>query len=178
MTNFSQRRQWVRRDTGLVVIAVLIITVLFSLALGMHFDGDEGPAWLSFVGRFHIVVLHLPIGSLLLVPVLEWLGRSSQAIKSAVNPVLLFGTISAVLTASMGLGLAYSEGYSGSVVESHMWMGVAVSCSAILALVSHTLIDVIPGFSRIAYPLTMVTCLMALLVGGHLGGTLVQGPGS
>ena len=177
VTNFSQRRQWVRRDTVLVVIAVLIITVLFSLALGMHFDGDEGPAWLSFVGRFHIVVLHLPFGCLLLVPVLEWLGRSSPAIKSAVMPVLLLGTISAVLAASLGLSLAYSEGYSGSVVENHMWMGVAASCSAILALVALDLIDVIPAISRIAYPLTMVTCLLALIVGGHLGGTLVQGPG-
>ncbi len=68
--------------------------------------------WL-FLGRFHPVVLHLPIGVLIAVFLLELvtLLREPQKLRLAIGVLLGFGAISALTAMTLGLMLASGGGY-------------------------------------------------------------------
>lgn len=142
------------------------------------FDGEAGPALIAFLGRFHIVVLHLPIGWLALVPLLEFIGARWQSanVQAAAGIVLLLGALSAVLAATLGFCLAAADGYAGSLVATHMWFGIATSTLAIVAFALRELCSV-TSIPKHAYAAMLAASLAAVAVSGHLGGTLAQGEG-
>ena len=61
----------------LVLIAISAALILLLLLALLHAppDGRERGDFSQFVGRFHPLVVHLPIALLLLVPLLEFLDR-------------------------------------------------------------------------------------------------------
>jgi mono/diheme cytochrome c family protein len=71
-------------------------------------------------------MVHLPIGLILLVPVLEILGLAPDRryLKAAARLVLGLATGAALLAAANGWLLAWSGGYKGPVVIQHMWGGM------------------------------------------------------
>lgn len=166
------------RHRALIFGGSVITVLLWILPFVTDFDGAEGPALIAFFGRFHIVVLHLPIGWLALVPLLEFIGARWQSanVQAAAGIVLLLGAISAALAATLGFCLAAADGYAGSLVTTHMWLGIATTTTAIVALLLRELRTVtrIPTY---AYGTMLAASLVAVAVGGHLGGTLAQGEG-
>ncbi|MSU48418.1 MAG: hypothetical protein EXS37_04880 [Opitutus sp.] len=64
-------------------LALLAVSVL--IAWWLPPDGQERSAWLQVAGRFHPLAVHLPIGLLLLVPVMEGLSgmRRWEFLRSA-----------------------------------------------------------------------------------------------
>ncbi len=70
-----------------------IVSLLFSLSLAalpwlVKLDGKPHADWQQFLGRFHPLVVHLPIGFLLLVPLLEIGGAFRPALREAAGFVL------------------------------------------------------------------------------------------
>ena len=67
--------------------------------------------FIHFVGRFHVLALHLPIGIMVVAVILDWVARGERYRALArVAPFLWTATaISAVLTAVLGY-LHFSEG--------------------------------------------------------------------
>ena len=61
----------------LVGVALLLLPLVFRL------DGTEHAHWQQFLGRFHPLIVHLPIGFLLLVPLLELAGTFRSALREA-----------------------------------------------------------------------------------------------
>lgn len=161
-----------------IYIAAAIILFLWALPFTAELDGEEGPALLAFFGRFHILALHLPIGWLLLVPLLEFVGWRwhSDNARVAAGIVLLLGALSAVVAATLGFSLAVADAYAGSVVTTHMWLGIITATTAIIAFLLRDLRSV-TDVPKGAYSLVLTASLMAVIYGGHLGGTLVQGEG-
>lgn len=163
---------------SLVAIAAAFSTFLLLLPFSTELNGEEGPALLAFIGRFHVLALHLPIGWLLLVPILEYIGTKwgSYNVKVASGIVLFIGAISAIVAAMLGFSLAVADAYAGSVVISHMWMGIATAISAVLAFLIREFGAVLKLPAKL-YPSALTVCLLAMIYTGHLGGTLVQGEG-
>ncbi|PPK86055.1 putative membrane protein [Neolewinella xylanilytica] len=118
-----------------------------------------------FVGRFHPLVVHLPIGFLLLAVVLEWWpGRTARP---AVRIAWTLGAVSATVAAVCGWLLAAESG-GGDTLFWHRWLGVSV------AALSMGGIFVTSRGGRLAKAYGIVVAAV-LGLAGHLGGSLTHG---
>lgn len=128
-------------------------------------------AVLDFLGRLHPVLLHLPIGVLILAFAMDlWAARTNakaqyrQAIQLAVG----MGALTAVLSAATGYLLGSRGDYTASDIQWHQWMGFATAAAALAAWVlrEHKRFTFLLGFS-----------VLLLVVTGHLGGEITHGRG-
>lgn len=126
----------------------------------------------EFIGRFHPVLVHLPIGILLIGILLQWLSAFSKYNISldVVKIVLLIGTFTAILSCITGYLLSGSGDYDEDLVSWHMWMGIGVAFASLLFLQ-----QVLTKKSGILNKLTSVSLLMLIVLTGHLGGSLTHG---
>lgn len=134
--------------------------------------------WALFFGRFHPLFVHLPIGILLLVALLEWIAifRKSTQLQVAINIGLLAGALSAGVAAWAGYCLAGAGGYNEKSLFWHQWMGISV---VVLSGVAWTL----KQYPKVDKPVRhlplsqwIVTGTLVLIgVTGHLGGNLTHG---
>lgn len=123
----------------------------------------------EFIGRFHPVLVHLPIGVLLVAALFQWLSRKEkyQSLSSAVSIALFWGMITAILSCISGYLLSNSGDYDGELISNHKWFGIAVANISIFAY----------GLNRRKKDNIWVTGLMVLLIiiTGHLGGSITHG---
>jgi uncharacterized membrane protein len=128
--SFSLQRLSPRVGFGLLTL--LPIVVLLLLVLFAPPDGKERSQWLQFLGNFHPIAVHLPIAILILVPVIELVGRSRffPQLLSSVDFLLGVAACGAIVAVSLGWCLARSGSYSGSLVTQHMWGGILVAIAA------------------------------------------------
>lgn len=125
-----------------------------------------------FFGRLHPVLVHLPIGILLMGLFLQALSRWPRFGVSAgvVKVVLLCGALSAVASCVTGYLLSLSGDYDEEVVSWHMWMGISV------ALVSGVVfVMVLRRVGGLVFGGVYVVLLGLIVVTGHLGGSLTHG---
>ena len=127
-------------------------------------------AWLSpFIGRFHPLFVHLPIGVLMIAYIMELVGRRSKGkahLKKAVPFVLGIGAISAVFAAVSGYLISQSGEYAADAVFWHQWMGIG---TAVLATITYLMRR--GKYFFLVFTLTQV----AVIIAGHLGGQLTHG---
>jgi cytochrome c/predicted membrane protein DUF2231 len=158
-------------------LGIFFLAALFVLVILLAFlppDGVERGDWMQFIGRFHLLIIHFPIALFLLVPVLELAKRRMNPVELnfAGDLVLALAAIGAIVAASLGWSLARSGGYSGSLIDQHMWAGIgfaAVCCAAWVLRAQK---------SEPAKRIYVVTLVAAVgLVGwtGYRGGQLSQG---
>src|SRR5215216_4671638 len=84
--------------------------------------------WLwQFLGRLHPLVVHFPIGLLIIAWVLELftLNKKNQELRSGINLLLIIGAASAIAAVIFGLLLKTQDQYSSSVLTIHQWSGIA-----------------------------------------------------
>jgi len=88
-----------------------------------------------FLGRFHPVLVHLPIGGLVLLGVLELLAKFPRFKGAAQNNRLILGLVAAasVIAALLGWMLSRSGGYDPQLLLWHKWTGLAVAATCALA---------------------------------------------
>jgi len=131
-------------------------------------------SFFTLTGRLHPLLVHLPIGILLLAIMLEILsGRARhQGLKQAADLSLLIGFLCAVLSCITGLLLSQSGDYDESVVNVHQWLAIS------LTIVSGMLYVTLHGkpMRRQGGALTAGVVVLLILT-GHWGGTLTHGPG-
>ncbi len=129
--------------------------------------------WLDFLGKFHPVVLHLPIGALVFTGVLVLLALQDKApFERAIRVGLIFSFFGALLSSMLGYLLYQSGGYEADAVLPHLILGWASTAG-------------IGGlwylFGRVAFrnrfvPL-FVLVFLAIGFTGHYGGMLTHGEG-
>ncbi len=73
--------------TPLWISSLLAIATLLLLPSQWKLDGRSHADWIQFVGRFHPLAVHLPIGMILLVPLLE---AGGFFVPRSARPRLLF----------------------------------------------------------------------------------------
>jgi uncharacterized membrane protein len=130
---------------------------------------------IHFLGRFHVVVLHLPVGILCVAVLIDFLSRRPRFAQLAAASTLLWGATAATAIATVALGLAhFSEGgFSGPDLERHRALGISVAVFATLLWLWR--LRNAAGFMR-WQPLTGVLGLVLVTLTGHYGGALTHGP--
>lgn len=175
----SQIRSYIRsRARSLVAGAVLILALVAYLI-----DWSNPPSFILFLGTLHPLVVHLPIGLLILAAVLEGLSRYDERfsfVEPTISIVLALGALSAVVSAGAGWFLSLSGGYEGSIVSWHQWLGIAVSIGSVGAWLlerwARAQSASVP-FAETGYVAVLLVTVGMLTVTGHLGGTLTHGSG-
>ncbi|WP_395626970.1 c-type cytochrome domain-containing protein [Daejeonella sp.] len=123
----------------------------------------------EFIGRFHPVLVHLPIGVLLIAALFQWLSRKEKykSLSTAVSIALFWGMVSAIFACISGYLLSNSGDYDGDLISNHQWFGIAVAGVSILAY----------GLNKRNKDNIWVSGLMVLLIiiTGHLGGSITHG---
>ena len=129
----------------------------------------------TFIGRFHPLVVHLPIGFLLIAAILKLMkSRYPQRfsdLNSAIGICLLLGSVAGLLACVLGYSLSLDGGYDDNTIFWHKWLGIGVVVIAFASWIVHE------RFSNRNY-LTHVLFggfSILLLVTGHLGGNLTHG---
>jgi uncharacterized membrane protein len=147
--------------------------VLLALPFLFRLDGHAHADWLQLFGRFHPALLHLPIGMIVLVPVLEIAGAKRAALREAADFVLRAALALALPTLALGYMLAYGAGDTGTTVTRHMWGAVVLSIGLMLCLL------VRPAWAlheqTLVYPALLTATLLVLVWTGHEGGSLTHG---
>lgn len=126
-----------------------------------------------FLGRFHVLALHLPIGIVIVAVVLDWLARRPRYAPLAGAAPLLWGlaALSAVLTAVLGY-LHFGEGgFTGPSAEAHRLWG---TITAVVAVAGWWLSRV-PGQAGAARLAVGIAMLALVSITGHYGGNLTHG---
>lgn len=127
---------------------------------------------LQLFGRFHPLVVHLPIGILLLAVGLELPARRKKyAFLAPVLPILwAAGFVSAVIACIAGYLLKLDGGYEAEAINIHQYMGVAVAATSGLVFFLKKY-----GAFRKLQPGVAVLSGLLLLGTGHYGGNLTHG---
>jgi len=157
------------------MLALLLAGLLLSLPFLFRLDGKTHAPWEQFLGRFHVLAVHVPIGLLLLVPVLEIAGALRPALREAAGFVLALSFAACLGTLTLGFLLAYGGGFHGATVTRHMWGGIVLTTGVLLCLLAR------PAWSSGAapgvYSAMLGGVLLTLVWTAHQGGTLTHGNG-
>jgi uncharacterized membrane protein len=125
-------------------------------------------------GRLHPLVVHLPIGALLVAALAEGLvalrGRGWSATVLAALASAAAGAIGSVAT-----GLVAEGGQAPALLEAHEQAAWATTVLLVLATVLAWRAGT--GGSRLALRTVLALALAAVALTGHRGGELVRGPG-
>ncbi|MEM0913267.1 MAG: c-type cytochrome domain-containing protein [Planctomycetota bacterium] len=121
-----------------------------------------------FLGRFHPLVVHLPIGFLVALAVIAVCFRRAT-VKAPERVLLALLAVSCALAALLGWLLAADGGYNPDILFRHRWLGIGVAAGSLACLVLHCL-------SRFkAYLVVLLVTLLGVGLVGHDGGSLTHG---
>jgi len=147
--------------------------VLLLLPLIVKLDGRPHADWEQFLGRFHPLAVHLPIGFLVLVPLLELAGFYRPALREAASFVLGLSFVCSLGAVMLGFLLAFGGGSTGAVVTRHMWGGIALTIGVLVCLLARPFWE--SDAVALVYPWLLTCVLLVLMYTAHQGGTLTHG---
>jgi YHS domain-containing protein len=126
---------------------------------------------LAVFGRMHPLLLHLPIGMLLGLGLLEWFGaRRGQA--PMARGVVLVVAISAIVGAASGWMLHEEDGYASSfALEWHERLGIATAFGALFSVVLRFRGKTTP------YRWMLLLTIALMVPAGHFGAEMTHGKG-
>jgi uncharacterized membrane protein len=157
--------------------ALLLSILLLGLA-GIQVEVDNVPDLVTFLGRFHPLLVHLPIGFLVALFVLEGLDlfRKSVRLHHATYFVAWLAAASAVFSAVFGVLLSYTGDYAPTLLARHLWLGTATALLCVWLVVLKMRSDwrEPQGFAPL-YHLTLLLATGAMALAGHFGGALTHG---
>ncbi|HKK73585.1 MAG TPA: c-type cytochrome domain-containing protein [Saprospiraceae bacterium] len=124
----------------------------------------------EFFGRFHPLLVHLPIGILMIAVLFELLTVRYErfgGLKPALPLLYLFGGLGAIGACLTGYVLSLSGDYGGDLLVRHQWSGILTAVLGLLIYYLHQ--------QKKAMPILSVGLLIVLSVAGHFGGSLTHG---
>ena len=158
-------------------IAVVFTILLFGL-LFIPLTGEVENTFVFFLGRFHPIILHLPIGALVVLFLMEIINdfRPDLNLNSACNILLWFSVISIIPTIILGFLLASSGNYNDELLNTHKWLGwfTALICIWLVVLRQKKSSNKPNSVTRF-YKMFLLVNVSLLLFAGHYGGSLTHG---
>ena len=127
---------------------------------------------IELIGRFHPVLVHLPIGILLLACLFQWLSvkKNFAALQPAIGVALFIGMLSAIGSCISGYLLSGTGDYDEQLVNRHQWMGIGVAALSFIFFILHYK----KASFKIQWWLASILFIL-IIITGHLGGSLTHG---
>jgi uncharacterized membrane protein len=150
------------------IIVMLVFLLFFQNKVSL-------PPALQAVGRMHPLLLHLPIG-LLVISFILWIGKKNidaGSFQKIFILVLQVTAFTAALTALMGFFLSREGGYDENILLKHKILGITT------AVLSYTLLLVYQSFpeKKFVFGTAITLALTAMIAGSHFGSNLTHGEG-
>ena len=134
--------------------------------------------WVLFFGHFHPLIVHLPIGFLLIAGLLELdrLVRGNSINPNTITLILFWSAVSATVACLFGYMLSLGGGYDAELLDEHKWQGIGVAVFAWVAwaVKSDPIGNRVP-FGSVLYVPALAVALVLMAVAGHHGGALTHG---
>lgn len=174
-----------RSKVGAVFLTIAgIATIAGLVAMPLLAQLPEGGSatlsqWEKFLGRFHPVVLHLPIGILVLVLLLEF-GKLFRRDKgSSTLAAAFFLAASSVVAAVFGFLLYQTNpaDYPEDLIGSHLWWGIGFAAMTVAAFVVKRWVDLAGGQGNWVYFVMLLVSGGTMAVASHDGGSITHGKG-
>ena len=126
----------------------------------------------DLLGRFHPLVVHLPIGFLILGWMMWVFDRKAQKHQKIIRFAFFWGTLSTLIAVFTGTVQYVREGYPWEDVQGHLILGIATFLFSFLMYLKLKGFAIVDRFSQsfLGYAL-----LIVLFITGHLGGNLTHG---
>jgi mono/diheme cytochrome c family protein/uncharacterized membrane protein len=127
----------------------------------------------QFLAHFHPMLVHLPVGGLVLLGALEAFAAFPRFKEAAHNRRAILGIVAAGAVAATVCGwlLAAGGGYDAQLLYRHRWMGIGVAGACIV-----TFLLCAANWLR-AYRVALLATLALLVLAGHFGSELTHGSG-
>ncbi len=155
----------------------LLLGILWALSLvviwfGYRNSEGESGGFFHFIGRFHVIIVHFPIGLIVLAAAMEVLSYFTAFSHLArTQPFMLWmGFLSSIVATVVGFLLMSAEDFSGRAMSLHLYFGLAVVVLALLALILSLL------EKRFFSGLAIGAAAFSTLLSGHFGGAMVHEP--
>jgi len=160
--------QRILSNLSFFIIVMLLFLLFFQNKVTL-------PPSLQAVGRMHPLLLHLPIG-LLVISFILWIGKKNidaGSFQKIFILVLQVTAFTAALTALMGFFLSREGGYDENILLKHKVLGITT------AILSYTLLLVYKSFpaKNFAFGATITLSIAAMIIGSHFGSNLTHGEG-
>ncbi|HEV2392958.1 MAG TPA: c-type cytochrome domain-containing protein [Verrucomicrobiae bacterium] len=129
------------------------------------------PEIVLFLGRLHVLLIHLPIALVLLLATLELLARFPRFRHANANTglILALAIPAAVFTALCGWMLSLAGGYPAHLLQWHKWTGISTAAIVVVAGVLYRL------ELKTAFRWCLFISTGALILASHFGGSLTHG---
>jgi uncharacterized membrane protein len=128
-----------------------------------------------FLGRFHVLALHIPIGIIMAILVLEWLSRKDKYrhLQAASGFLWMAAAVSAILTVILGYMHFAEGGFTGPSALQHRNTGTALAIivTVVAALRVSNFAD---NYKPVFFPAAILMVFLASIA-GHYGGNLTHG---
>ncbi|HTT04657.1 MAG TPA: c-type cytochrome domain-containing protein [Steroidobacteraceae bacterium] len=132
--------------------------------------------FIYFLGRFHVLAVHLPIALVLIVAALEWLTRKGR--RPDLQPALGLAwgatAICAIGTVILGYMHFAEGGFHGPTVEAHRALGTSIAVVSLVGWIMRSQASI--QFQK-ARPAIVVLLVALVVATGHFGGELTHGSG-
>ena len=124
----------------------------------------------TFIGRLHPLVVHLPIGFLVLALIFDLPLVKKR--NSAVSLIWFFASIFSIVAVVLGLLLAQNGHYIEQQLSLHQWSGIILVFLCFIGWMSRSPFFRFPDFIR---KVNNGIVILTLIIVGHYGGTLTHG---
>lgn len=162
-------------------LAWVFLPTLFALAAEtpVHAAPEDPFRWNAFLGPFHMVLLHFPIGFIAAAAGLEVFSwkRPSADLRFSVKTMLWLTFGSGIAASVAGLLRASEGGFDPELVLEHRNFGFAFLATTLASLVGAHLAhrQPQPGKSTLVYRGFLILSLLLVGTAGHHGGSLTHG---
>lgn len=163
-----------KRTLLIAIVFTLILLGLFLIPL----NGEVENTFVFFLGRFHPIILHLPIGALIVLFFMEIINsfRPELNLDSACKLLLWFSVFSIIPTLILGFLLASSGHYNEDVLGFHKWLGWFTALIAVwLLVVRQNSVNKKEKKVSKSYKIFLFINVVLLSLTGHYGGSLTHG---
>ena len=164
---------------GIVAIGIVAITPLLG-EVGMANDKATSfiGKWVGFLGGFHPLLLHLPIGIVIFTLVMEAASIITRGkYKPHTTLALFVASATGVLAAIFGYCLYLTGDFSGELIEEHKRDGIIFTILLITTFLIKYSLDIkfIRKFPKTAYFTALTLTTLTMISAGHHGGEITHG---
>lgn len=178
-TDFGPRKSYIGTWIATLLLIVGFIVSLVWFPPLYEKPAAEASSSVLFVGRFHPILLHLPVGALILLSIME-LGCMTRNGEAKLGPAALLtlfvGAAGSVLAVLAGIMLSREGGYEGGNFTLHQTLALVGTTGILIALVIRIIAMGKGSFEMLhGYRALFFISFGIMGLGAHFGGNMSHG---